>query len=118
MIVTDGLPAGAEDGLIEVIAGAVVEAAAIVIEKLCEADDLPAKSVAITLKLKGLPTAVLGVPLIVPVKGVSVSPGGSKPEDTAQVYGGPPPPVAVRVWRRTWGARCADGRGQRRHDDR
>jgi hypothetical protein len=94
--VTDGLPAGAEDGLTEVIAGAVVEAA-MAIEKLCADDTLPAGSVAVTLKLNGLPVAVVGVPPITPVDAFSVSPGGKEPEETAQVYGGPMPPVAVRV---------------------
>ena len=75
-----------------------VAEAAIAIEKLVAADTLPSGSVAVTLKLKGLPVAVVGVPPITPVAPFRVRPGGSEPEDTAQTYGGPVPPVAVRVW--------------------
>ena len=76
------------------ITGAGVEGAMIEIEKLCGADTRPNASFAVTLKLKGLPTAVVGTPLIWPLTSTSVSPGGSEPDDTFQAYG-PPPPVAV-----------------------
>ena len=94
--VTVGLPAGAEDGLTDVITGAGADGTVIAIEKFCAADDFPAESVAVTLKKKGLPVTVVGVPLITPVAWFSASPGGREP-DNVQVYGGPTPPVAVSV---------------------
>ena len=39
--------------------------------------DAPVMSVAVTLTVNGLPTAVVGVPLITPVSGFRLSPGGS-----------------------------------------
>jgi hypothetical protein len=94
VIVTDGLPTGAEEGLMDEITGAGVEGAMIEIEKLCGADTLPNASLAVTLKLKGLPTAVVGSPLIWLLTASSVSPGGSEPEANFQAYN-PTPPVAV-----------------------
>jgi hypothetical protein len=59
------------------------------------ADVLPPLSLTVTLKLKGLPAAVVGVPLIAPVSGLSVRPGGSDPLLIVQlVYGGDPPDAA------------------------
>ena len=52
-------------------------------------------SVALMVTLK-VPAAV-GVPLISPVEGLSVRPGGRLPALTAQVYG-PVPPVSVGCW--------------------
>jgi hypothetical protein len=75
----DGLPE-----LVNVTVTGVVEAA-ITIEKLCAAETLPAVSLAVTVKLNGLPVIVLGDPLIAPVAVFSVRPGGSEPEATAHV---------------------------------
>ena len=78
--VTDALPTTAEEGLTELIVGPGVEVPVeIAIERLCAADTFPVE-VAVTLKVKGLPVVVVGVPLIRPVAGVSVRPGGSVPE--------------------------------------
>ena len=49
------------------------------------ADVLEALSLTVTLKLKGLPTSVVGVPLMVPLEEFSVRPGGSAPELTNQL---------------------------------
>ena len=54
----------------------------------------PILSVTMIVKLK-VP-AVVGVPAIAPVDGVRVSPAGSKPVESDQVYG-TAPPIAVRV---------------------
>src|SRR4029077_3791396 len=55
----------------------------------------PLLSVAGVVKLK-VPN-VVGVPVMAPVAGLSDSPAGSTPLDTANVYG-PVPPEAVIVW--------------------
>src|ERR1051325_8842303 len=66
-------------------------------ENDCAADVAPALSLTVTLKLNGLPTALVGVPLIPPVAALRLKPGGSDPATSAQLlYGGVPPP-AVRV---------------------
>lgn len=49
-----------------------------------------AESVTVTVKLKGLPVAVVGVPLIAPEE-LRLKPGGKVPPVWAQVYGGIPP---------------------------
>ncbi len=54
----------------------------------CPVARAPDESAAETAKAK--PPAVVGVPLMVPF-GLSVSPGGSWPEATVQVYGETPP---------------------------
>jgi hypothetical protein len=74
-------------GLDELVRVSVVgdAVAAMVIDRLCAAETLPAVSVAVTLKLNGLPVAVVGVPLIAPVAVFSVKPGGNEPEATAHV---------------------------------
>ena len=58
--------------------------------------------------------AVVGVPVIAPLTGLSESPGGSEPDATAKVDANVP--VAVTVWEYAWvapGRRRAarDGRG-------
>jgi len=68
-----------------------VGAGAIVIDKLCAGEVLFALSCTVTLKTKGLPAAVAGVPLMTPVAALSVNPGGNDPETTVQFwYGGTP----------------------------
>jgi hypothetical protein len=54
------------------------------IESAFAGDVVPAVSLTVTLKLKGLPTALEGVPLIAPLAALSVSPGGSDPVLTVQ----------------------------------
>src|SRR5436189_42586 len=64
------------------------------IESGCAGDVAPLLSLTVTLKVKGLPVAVVGVPLITPVAEFSVSPGGSDPVAVQLPYGGVPPPAA------------------------
>jgi hypothetical protein len=54
------------------------------IESALAGDVLPAVSLTVTLKLKGLPTALDGVPLITPLDALSVRPVGSDPVLTVQ----------------------------------
>ena len=54
-------------------------------------------TVAVKLATAGKGPAVVGVPVIAPVVGFNESPAGSDLAVTAQVYGGPAPPVAARV---------------------
>ena len=63
----------------------MVSAALTVIDKEAGADVLPALSLTVTLNAKGLPVAVVGVPLITPVEGFSVKPGGGVPLLTVQL---------------------------------
>lgn len=56
------------------------------------------ESAACTVKLNGLPVAVVGVPLITPVLAFSVKPGGSDPKVMLQVIGAMPPPFVCSVW--------------------
>jgi hypothetical protein len=58
----------------------------------------PAPSLTVTLKLKGLPTAVVGVPEMTPLVGSRLRPGGGVPEVTIQLLYGGVPVVAASVW--------------------
>jgi hypothetical protein len=69
----------------------------IVSEKDCGAEVPPRLSFTVTAKLKGLPTLVVGVPVITPVPEFKLSPGGSEPEATTQLPYGGVPPVATRL---------------------
>jgi hypothetical protein len=60
-------------------------------------DVVPALSLTVTLKLNGLPAALLGVPLIVPVEVLRVRPGGKDPMVTVHELYGVAPPVADNV---------------------
>jgi hypothetical protein len=48
----------------------------------CGCDVVPALSLTVTLKLNGLPAALVGVPLIAPVETLSERPGGNDPAVT------------------------------------
>ena len=50
----------------------------------CTGDVAPLLSLTVTLKLNGLPDALVGVPLMVPVEELRESPGGSAPVATIQ----------------------------------
>jgi hypothetical protein len=56
----------------------------IAMDKGCGGETPPTLSFTVTLNLNGLPTAVVGVPLMTPVAAVSVSPGGRDPLVTVQ----------------------------------
>jgi hypothetical protein len=60
------LPAGALFGVTPVIVNGM-GVPVIAIDRLRGAEVLPALSVTVTLKLKGLPVALVGIPSIVPV---------------------------------------------------
>jgi hypothetical protein len=51
----------------------------------------------VTLKLNGLPVAVVGVPPMTPVLALSVNPGGNDPETTVQFLYGDTPLAAASV---------------------
>ncbi len=70
---------------------------AIAIENGCGCEVAPALSFRVTLKVKGLPSALVGVPLIAPVDAFSIKPGGSPPALTDQLLYGGVPPLAVKV---------------------
>ena len=57
----------------------IVTPGAIVIENDCKGELIPEPSLRPTEKLNGLPTAVVGVPLITPEDASSISPGGNDP---------------------------------------
>jgi hypothetical protein len=63
-----------------VIVGAVLMA----IDSVAGSDVAPALSLTVTEKVKGLPAAERGVPLITPLMPSRFSPGGSEPDDTLQ----------------------------------
>ena len=71
-------------------AGAMV--GAMVTDKVCVGEMLPALSFTLTAKLNGLPVVVVGVPEITP-EGLSVKPGGKDPIAVQLPYGGLPPPA-------------------------
>jgi hypothetical protein len=63
----------------------------IAIDKDLGAEVILALSVTVTLKLKGLPAAEVGVPAMIPLVPFSDNPGGSEPDDTCHpLYGGVP----------------------------
>jgi hypothetical protein len=65
---------------------------ATVILRLCGAETPLAESATVTVKLKGLPEVLDGVPAITPVLELSDRPGGSDPDVSDQpLYGGVPP---------------------------
>jgi hypothetical protein len=70
----------------------------IVIESALAGDVELALSLTVTLKLNGLPVAVVGVPLMTPVAALSVSPVGRDPLVTVQLLYGGAPPVAASAW--------------------
>jgi hypothetical protein len=49
------------------------------IERLWGGEEAPVLSLTMTLKLKGLPVAELGTPLMRPLVALSVNPGGREP---------------------------------------
>jgi hypothetical protein len=51
----------------------------------CATDTLPALSFVVTLNPNGVPTALVGVPLMTPVTAFNVTPGGSVPALTVQL---------------------------------
>lgn len=65
--------------------------------KAFAAETLFALSFTVTLKLNGLPVAVVGVPAMVPVAAFSAKPGGKLPVFTVQPLYGAVPPLAVSV---------------------
>lgn len=56
------------------------------IDKLVAPETLPALSWTVTVKVNGLSTVVVGVPLMTPVVAFSVRPGGRLPEATVQFW--------------------------------
>ncbi len=62
-----------------------VSPVAIAIDSGCGGETAPALSFVVTLKLNGLPVALVGVPPIAPLDAFSVKPGGSAPALRAQL---------------------------------
>ena len=60
----------------------MVGAETTVMENCCGADVVPALSLTVTVKVNGLPDALVGVPLMVPFDALSERPGGSDPAVT------------------------------------
>jgi len=49
---------------------------------VCSCEVVPALSLTVTLKLNGLPAALVGVPLMLPFEALSARPGGNDPAIT------------------------------------
>src|SRR5579859_2207470 len=83
------VPVGSELDVVETVRVATVTVMLRLAVAVCAVGVV--ESVACTVKLKGLPVLVFGVPEITPVLGTKVSPGGSEPALILQVMGVAPP---------------------------
>jgi hypothetical protein len=66
-------------------------------ENCCGCEVAPLLSFTVTLKLKGLPVALVGVPVITPVDALRERPGGRDPVVTVHELYGETPPVAAKA---------------------
>jgi len=91
LVVTTIVPLPPVDATVPLDGLRVVEQpTTILIESSLGGETVPLLSRTVTLKVKGLPSEVAGVPLITPVEGFSVRPGGSVVA-VQLLYGGVPP---------------------------